>query len=83
MSSSAYPLAISSWSEEEVNAACEVLQSGQTTMGRRVREFEEKFSNYLGVNHTYMVNSGSSANLLMAMALKIYLDLYETNIRRD
>ena len=77
MSSSAYPLAISSWGEEEVVSACEVLQAGHTTMGRRVREFEEQFSNYLGVKHTYMVNSGSSANLLMAMALKIYLEFYK------
>ena len=39
------------------------------THGRYSREFEERFSNFLGVKHCYLVNSGSSANLLAFMAL--------------
>ncbi|HET6873991.1 MAG TPA: DegT/DnrJ/EryC1/StrS family aminotransferase, partial [Acidimicrobiales bacterium] len=46
----------------------EVLRSGQTTMGDRVAEFEERFARYVGAAHAVMVNSGSSADLLMAVA---------------
>jgi CDP-6-deoxy-D-xylo-4-hexulose-3-dehydrase len=46
-----------------------VLESGNLTMGNEVKKFEAKMSNYLGVKHFVMVNSGSSANLLMIEAL--------------
>lgn len=39
------------------------------TEGRYTKEFEEKFKNFLGVNHALPVNSGSSANLLALTAL--------------
>lgn len=39
------------------------------TSGRYTKKFEEDFSNYLGVKHCALVNSGSSANLLAFMAL--------------
>jgi CDP-6-deoxy-D-xylo-4-hexulose-3-dehydrase len=38
-------------------------------MGKEVKNFEAKMSKYLGVKHFVMVNSGSSANLLMIEAL--------------
>jgi CDP-6-deoxy-D-xylo-4-hexulose-3-dehydrase len=38
-------------------------------MGDLCREFEEKFSEYLGGRHCVFVNSGSSANLLALFAL--------------
>ena len=71
-----YPLALSSWSKEEVEKACDVIRSQSTTMGPYVSLFQKDFSEYLGCSFSYMVNSGSSANLLMASALKLYLDLY-------
>ncbi len=37
--------------------------------GRWTREFQRKFSAYLGVKHTVTTNSGSSANLLSFSAL--------------
>ena len=40
------------------------LTKGQVTL-----EFEEKWSNWLGVENTVFCNSGSSANLLMLWAL--------------
>ena len=40
------------------------LRKGQVTL-----EFEEKWSNWLGVENTVFCNSGSSANLLMLWAL--------------
>ncbi|MEI7851286.1 MAG: lipopolysaccharide biosynthesis protein RfbH [Kiritimatiellales bacterium] len=39
------------------------------TYGRYSREFETKLSEYLGMNWSLLVNSGSSANLLAFMAL--------------
>jgi len=39
------------------------------TYGRYSKEFEEKLSEFLGVKYTFLVNSGSSANLLAFMAL--------------
>lgn len=39
------------------------------TSGKYTKEFEKKFSEYLGVKYCSLVNSGSSANLLAFMAL--------------
>ena len=39
------------------------------TYGRYSREFEKKLAEFLGVKYTFLVNSGSSANLLAFMAL--------------
>jgi CDP-6-deoxy-D-xylo-4-hexulose-3-dehydrase len=39
------------------------------TTGRFADEFEKKFASFLKVKHAYLVNSGSSANLLAFMAL--------------
>lgn len=40
------------------------------THGANVRAFEEEWSEWLGVRHSVMVNSGSSANLLTMSALR-------------
>ncbi|NCD09297.1 MAG: lipopolysaccharide biosynthesis protein RfbH [Negativicutes bacterium] len=39
------------------------------TYGRFSRQFEQKLSEYLGIPYVFLVNSGSSANLLAFMAL--------------
>lgn len=41
----------------------------QLTKGPLVKEFEDQYAKYTGTKHCVMVNSGSSANLLMAYAL--------------
>jgi len=64
-----YPLATSSWGKEEVEIMQQIINSGMLTMGDKVKEFEEKFANYVDAKHCVMVNSGSSANLLMTAAL--------------
>lgn len=64
-----FPLATSSWDEEEIIALHRVIESDRYSMGNEVAEFEEQFSNYLGSKYAVMVNSGSSANLLMTAAL--------------
>jgi len=65
----AYPLASSSWDGDEIAAMHEVIASGLYTMGEHVARFEREFSSYVGSKYCVMVNSGSSANLLMVAAL--------------
>ena len=69
-----YPLASSTWGDEERIAIQEVLDSNNFTMGSRVAKFEDEFSKYFGVKHSVMVNSGSSANLLAVAALMLKKD---------
>jgi CDP-6-deoxy-D-xylo-4-hexulose-3-dehydrase len=64
-----FPLATSSWGEEEMAAMQGVIASGRYTMGEKVQAFERDFARYTGSRHCVMVNSGSSANLLMVAAL--------------
>ena len=40
------------------------------TQGRKVWEFEEEWSKYIGCSHTVFVNSGASANYIMASIMK-------------
>lgn len=61
-------LTISTWDEKERAAILEVVESGQTTMGSRVAEFERQYAVYCGSKYCVAVNSGSSANLLMVAA---------------
>ena len=64
-----YPLATTTWDQTEYAALQDVITSGMFTMGPKVFEFEKQFASYLGAKHCVMVNSGSSANLLMVAAL--------------
>ena len=64
-----YELASSSWDEKETSAIREVMASGLYTMNSCVAEFESSFARYVGSKYCVMVNSGSSANLLMVAAL--------------
>ena len=65
-----YPLASSSWGKEEVEAIQRVIETNMYTMGKHVKEFEDKFAETFNSKHAIMVNSGSSANLLMLSLLK-------------
>ncbi len=67
--STPYRLAADTLSGEEISAAKAVLDSGRLTMGDRVRAFEEQFAVAVGARHAVMVNSGSSANLLIVDGL--------------
>ena len=64
-----YPLALSSWGDEEINAIQGVIKKGMYSMGAEVRQFESDFSDFFGSKYAVMVNSGSSANLLAVAAL--------------
>lgn len=65
-----YPTAFSSWGDDEAAAIARVVASGRFTMGHEVEAFESEFAAYHGMRHCIMVNSGSSANLLMVSALR-------------
>ena len=64
-----HSLATNTWSDDEIEAGCKALRSGRTTMGERCALFERLFAEYTGTRYAVMVNSGSSANLLMIAAL--------------
>ena len=67
-----FPLATTSWDEKEYAAIDRVVKSGMFSMGREVALFEEQFARAMGSAHAVMVNSGSSANLLMVAALRYH-----------
>lgn len=64
-----YPLATTTWNDDEYAAIARVVESGMFTMGPLVKAFEEQFAEWQGARYSVMVNSGSSANLLMIAAL--------------
>ena len=64
-----YPLTADSWSNEELNSINKVIKSNRFTMGPEVNKFEEAFSKHFKTKYSVMVNSGSSANLLMIASL--------------
>jgi CDP-6-deoxy-D-xylo-4-hexulose-3-dehydrase len=65
-----YSLASSTWDHNEIAAINEVVESGQFSMGERVKTFEANFATYIGSKFAVMVNSGSSANLTLLSSLK-------------
>ena len=47
--------------EDEINAAVEVLKTGYLAQGKKVEEFEERFAEFIGVEHAVAVSSGTAA----------------------
>lgn len=68
--STKYPLATSSWNQAEYDALSRVIKSNQFSMGSEVSAFETQFARQFGSKYAIMVNSGSSANLLIMAALR-------------
>ncbi len=64
-----YPLTHTNWNNQEILSMQKVIKSGMFTMGKNVRDFENKFSKYINKKYSVMVNSGSSANLLALSSL--------------
>ena len=61
------------WDEEELTAAVNSILTGKwITAGERVEQFQMRFSKKYKVKQSHMVNSGSSANLVMFAALKAH-----------
>ena len=55
--------------EDEVEAAVSSSLDFWLTLGPEGEAFEQELASFLGVKHTLLVNSGSSANLLAVSAL--------------
>jgi len=49
----------------------EIVHNSRFVGSKYVKEFEDKFANYLGLKHCIAVNSGTSALYLSLMALKV------------
>lgn len=58
------------YDQKEMIAVADALLDFWLTAGDKTQTFEKKLSNYLGLPHSLLVNSGSSANLLAISALK-------------
>ncbi len=65
-----HPLGYITWGADEVMAALECLLEQSTTMWTKTEAFEGKFAQYLGADSAVMVNSGSSADLVMMLAAR-------------
>lgn len=77
-----YPLASTTWDGAEFRAMQEVIETGQFTMGEKVRQFEQAFAAHFGSKYAVMSNSGSSANLLALAALR-YSKKFEGDLRDE
>ena len=60
--------------DEEIELVSDVLRSGWLTTGPRVREFEERFAEYVGVEHAVAVSSATAA---------LHLALDAVGLKRD
>jgi CDP-6-deoxy-D-xylo-4-hexulose-3-dehydrase len=59
------------WNNEEIEAAIDTFLNGAwVTTGAKVNRFEMKFGKKFKTKYSHMVNSGSSANLVLIAALK-------------
>jgi CDP-6-deoxy-D-xylo-4-hexulose-3-dehydrase len=72
MTETVFTLATSSWDDKELAAINRVVASGFFSMGKEVAEFETQFAAFMGCAYSVMVNSGSSANLLMVAAMRYH-----------
>ena len=69
-----HPLMENNINKDDVDAIIKFLKQNKKrifTQSKKVKEFESKWSKWLGVKYSVFVNSGSSANLITMLALKI------------
>lgn len=52
-----------------------ISSTDRFTCGKKVEEFEKAWSEWLGVKHSLMVTSGSTANLLLVAAVKEFYNI--------
>ena len=56
--------------DEDKNSLVEFIQtSNRYTNGPKVKQFEQEWSEWLGVRHSLFVSSGSTANFLLLSAI--------------
>lgn len=54
---------------EIINLSKWLIKGHKLTQGKNTQIFQNNFSKYLGIRQSIFVNSGSSANLLIAQSL--------------
>ena len=65
-----YQLAEDTITKEEISKLAQWLKKAKRlTQGQTVNKFQNNFSSYLKIKNSIFVNSGSSANLLIAQSL--------------
>jgi CDP-6-deoxy-D-xylo-4-hexulose-3-dehydrase len=65
-----------SWDSGEISAGLRSFLTGKwLTAGEKSAKFEIEFSKHVGTQSSVFVNSGSSANLVMMLALKKFFEL--------
>ena len=64
-----YPLVSKNLNNKDINSGIKILRSGNITMGSQTKKLEKIFKNKISKRETIMVNSGSSANLLIFQCL--------------
>jgi perosamine synthetase len=57
--------------EREIEAVCEVLRSPNLSLGPKLAEFEQVFTEYIGTKRAVAVNSGTSGLFVCMLALGI------------
>jgi CDP-6-deoxy-D-xylo-4-hexulose-3-dehydrase len=63
------------WDDKETVAAIDSFLNGKwITAGEKVYKFENEFGKRFNTKHSHMVNSGSSANLILIASLKKYFN---------
>jgi len=63
------------WDDQEIEAIFHSILKGKwLSAGESVNKFEKNFSKKFNLGHSLMVNSGSSANLVLIAALKKYFN---------
>lgn len=65
-----YPLSVATYGVEEVLGALDSMVTFKTTMWEKTQEFERQFAERFGGGESVMVNSGSSADLLISYAMR-------------
>lgn len=64
-----YPLSLASYGSDEILEALDAMCSFRTSMAEKTLLFEKSFSEYQNCLDSVMVNSGSSADLLLSLLL--------------
>ncbi len=68
------------YDDDELVEAIDTLLFGKwLACGDKVAKFEREFSKIINLKHSLMVNSGSSANLVMLASFKKYYDLQDSD----
>jgi UDP-4-amino-4,6-dideoxy-N-acetyl-beta-L-altrosamine transaminase len=57
--------------QEDIDAITSTLQSDYLTQGPKIKEFEEKFADYIGAKYAVAVSNGTAALHLCTLALEV------------